>query len=297
MTEHGLPRVGFIGLGVMGRPMAERILRTGAPLTVWSRSRQPIDELCSRGARGATSAGEVASGSDVVICMLPDTSDVIDVLTGTGGVFDSLDRRGLVIDMSTISPVETAKLATAAAAQGLDFVDAPVSGGEVGAVTGTLSIMVGGSNAAVDRARPLLQILGKSVKHVGGAGAGQTAKACNQLIVGMNILAVAEALALASSLGVEASVVRDAIGGGFASSRVLELHGERMLHEQYEPGFRTSLHLKDARIVLDSARASGLALPGFEAVVEGLEYLVRTNRGNLDHAALKLYVTRSPDDQ
>lgn len=284
MTE----QIGFIGLGIMGAPMARNLLAAGFAVTVHSRSPGPVEELVAAGAaRGEGPAG-VARVSDVVITMLPETAAVEQVLLGPGGVEEAIGRGALVIDMSSIDPAPTRRIAEALAAQDVQMLDAPVSGGEGGAIDGTLSIMVGGTKGAFARATPVLEALGSTIVHVGPSGAGQVCKACNQLVVGANIEAVAEALHLAERSGVNAAKVREALLGGFAASKVLEVHGRRMLDRDFEPGARARLHAKDARIVLDAARAGPAAVPAFEVVAERLRRLVDEGRGDLDHSALYL---------
>jgi 2-hydroxy-3-oxopropionate reductase len=280
-------RVGFIGLGIMGRPMAGRLLAAGVPLTVASRSLAADDEIVAAGATYASSPSQLASGCDVVISMLPDTPDVTAVLLGDCGVADALQPGALVIDMSTITPAGTRVIADGLTSRGVMMLDAPVSGGEAGAVAGMLSIMAGGPQAAFARALPLLELLGKNIVHVGPQGAGQVAKACNQLIVAATIEAVAEALCLAARAGVDPSVVRTAMTGGFADSRVLQVHGQRMLDRTFQPGFRARMHRKDARIVLDAAGQCGAQVPAFTVVAAQLDRLVdQAGSGELDHSAL-----------
>jgi 2-hydroxy-3-oxopropionate reductase len=279
-------RIGVIGLGIMGRPMARHLLDAGFPLTVHSRSPGPVDELVGAGASRAASPAEVAAASDVIVTMLPDTPDVELVLFGDAGVASSAAAGSLVVDMSTIDPIPTRAFADRLAAQGVGMLDAPVSGGERGAIDATLSIMVGGAPEAVERAAPLFAATGSKVVHVGPSGAGQIAKACNQLVVAATIEAVAEALVLAERAGVDAAKVREALLGGFAGSKILELHGQRMLDRAFEPGFRARLHRKDARIVLESAREVGAPVPAFEAVARQLDELVASGGGELDHSAL-----------
>jgi 2-hydroxy-3-oxopropionate reductase len=280
-------RVAFIGLGIMGRPMARRLLGAGFPLTVHSRSTGPVDELVAQGASRAGSPAEAASGAGVVITMLPDTPDVEHVVLGDDGVLAGAARGALAIDMSTIDPGAARRVADELVSAGVDALDAPVSGGERGAIDGTLSIMVGGAPAAFERARPLFEAMGANIVHVGPIGAGQVAKACNQLVVAATIEAVAEALLLAERSGVDAAKVREALLGGFAGSKILEVHGQRMLDRAFEPGFRARLHRKDARIVLEQARATGTPVPSFEVVAAQLDRLVeRLGGGELDHSAL-----------
>jgi 2-hydroxy-3-oxopropionate reductase len=279
-------RVGFIGLGIMGKPMARHLLDAGFPLTVHSRSPGPVDELAGAGATRASSPAEVAAASDVVVTMLPDTPDVELVLFGPDGVAAGAATGSLVIDMSSIDPIPTRSFAERLAAQGVDMLDAPVSGGEKGAIDAALSIMVGGSPEAFLRATPLFAAMGRNIVHVGPSGAGQIAKACNQLVVAATIEAVAEALVLAERAGVDAAKVREALLGGFAGSKILEVHGQRMLDRAFDPGFRARLHRKDARIVLDTAKEVGASVPAFEAVARQLDELVASGGGELDHSAM-----------
>lgn len=279
-------RVGFIGLGIMGRPMAGNLLRGGFRLTVCSRRRASADQLVAEGATFVRSPGEVASASDIVITMLPGAAEVDAVLFGREGVLDAARPGQLVIDMSSVDPEDARRFAQRLGDAQVEFLDAPVSGGEVGAREGSLSIMVGGSDASFDRAMPVLSAVGRSVVHVGETGAGQIAKACNQLVVLSNIQAVAEALVLAERAGADPGRVRRALLGGFAHSRVLEVHGERMLRGDFQPGGRSELHLKDAKIVRELAHRQGVALPSFEAAAKTLEALVASGGGGLDHAAL-----------
>ena len=281
-----MERVGFIGLGIMGRPMATNLLTAGVTLTVHSRSIGPVDELAAAGAARAATPREVAAASDIVITMLPDSPEVEAVVLGEGGLIDGAEAGGLVIDMSTIDPDVTRRVASALTERGVDALDAPVSGGERGAIDGTLSIMVGGESAAFERARPLFDVLGSKAVHIGPAGAGQVAKACNQLVVASTIEAVAEAIALAERAGVDAARVREALLGGFAGSKILEVHGQRMLDRAFEPGFRVRLHAKDARIIRDLAREVDLSLPEFEPVAAALDRLASTGGGELDHSGL-----------
>jgi len=279
-------RIGFIGLGIMGRPMARNLVTAGSDLIVHSRSPGPVDDVVAAGARRAGSPEEVAASSDVVILMLPDTPDVEAVLFGPSGVVTGIAEGRLVIDMSSIEPLAARRFAERIGDVGAEMLDAPVSGGEKGAIDGTLSIMIGGSAAAVELAMPIFEILGGNIVHVGPSGAGQICKACNQLVVGATIEAVAEALALAERCGVDPVMVRQALLGGFASSRVLEVHGQRMLDRDFEPGFRARLHLKDAGIVIETGSEVGQPLPSFAPVAEQFRRLVGGGGGDLDHSAL-----------
>jgi 2-hydroxy-3-oxopropionate reductase len=281
-----LERLGFIGLGIMGRPMARNLLRAGFTLTVHSRSAPPVEELEREGAAAADSPAAVAGASDIVVTMLPDTPDVEQVLFGDAGVAQGARDGALVVDMSTIDPEATRRFASKLGERGVAMLDAPVSGGEAGAVEGTLAIMVGGTDASFERVLPVLQVMGKQVVHIGSSGAGQVTKACNQLIAGATVEAVAEALVLAAKAGVDPAKVREALLGGFAGSRILEVHGRRMLDGDFEPGFKARLHRKDAGIVLDTARRLGVPVPSFAAVADALERLVESGGGDLDHSAL-----------
>jgi 2-hydroxy-3-oxopropionate reductase len=279
-------RVGFIGLGLMGKPMALNLLRAGFPLTVHSRSSPPVDALMAKGAARSFNPAEVAAASDVVITMLPDTPDVELVLFGQDGVATGVLEGSLVIDMSTIDPIATRAFAERLAGAGVAMLDAPVSGGEIGAIDGTLSIMAGGPAGAFARALPLLEAMGGTIVHCGSAGAGQVTKACNQIVVASAVEAVAEALVLAAKAGVDPAKVREALLGGFAGSKVLEVHGRRMLDADFVPGFRSVLMAKDGRIVLQAARELGAPLPAFRAVAHRLEAMLPAGRGELDYAAL-----------
>jgi 2-hydroxy-3-oxopropionate reductase len=277
--------VGFIGLGVMGRPMAANLMKGGHTLFLHSRSGVPA-ELTAAGGVACASPREVAERADVVVTMLPDTPDVERVLFGSPGVAEGLTASKLVMDMSSISPTATRAYAERIGRLGCEYVDAPVSGGAIGARDGSLTIMVGASEAAFARARPLLALMGKNITRVGESGAGQTCKVANQIIVALTIEAVAEALVFASKAGADPAKVRDALLGGFASSRVLEVHGERMLRRTFEPGFRIELHQKDLAIALSSARELGVALPG-TALAQELFNACRARGGaRWDHSAL-----------
>ena len=279
-------RIGFIGLGIMGKPMARNLLAAGFQVTVHSRSPGPVDELVSGGAVRADDPAAVAATSDVTISMLPDTADVESVLVGSGGVIDGVSDAALVIDMSSIDPETAREMAAAFAARGVAMLDAPVSGGEKGAIDAALSIMVGGDDAAFARAMPIFSALGKNIVHVGPSGAGQVCKACNQLVVAATIEAVAEALLLAERSGVDAAKVRDALLGGFAGSKILEVHGQRMLDRAFEPGFRMRLHRKDARIIEEAAATTATPIPSFAVVTTQLQRAVDAGDGELDHSGL-----------
>ena len=284
MPEH----IGFIGLGVMGKPMAKHLVAAGHHLTVYNRSRGAVDELVAAGAAAGGSAAEVAKASTVVITMLPDTADVERVLTGADGVLAGLQPGGVVIDMSSISPVVTERLAATVAERGGSMLDAPVSGGEIGAINAALSIMIGGDEAVFSRVRPILALMGNAEKivYIGRSGAGQICKICNQVAIGGALAGVSEAFALAKKAGVDAARVRQALLGGFAASRVLEVHGERMLIDNYKPGFRAKLYQKDMRLANEAASANGVSMPANAVVAQLLNALIASGGADLDYAAL-----------
>lgn len=278
-------KVGFIGLGVMGAPMAGNLIKAGHTLFLATRSKVPAT-LQEAGGIVCATAADVARQAEIVITMLPDTPDVERVLFGEGGVVEGLSRGKLVVDMSSISPLETKRFAERIAGQGCEYLDAPVSGGEVGAKAASLTIMCGGTKPAFDRAKPLLEAMGKNITHVGGVGDGQTAKVANQIIVALNIAAVAEALTFAAKAGADPAKVRQALMGGFASSRVLEVHGERMLKREFAPGFRIALHQKDLALALDGARRLGMALPNTALTQQTFNSCVAQGGAAWDHSAL-----------
>jgi 2-hydroxy-3-oxopropionate reductase len=284
MTE----TVGFIGLGVMGRPMARNLLKRRFNLIVHSRSQGPVDEIVSAGASRAASAADVARAATTLITMLPDGPDVEQVLEGPDGVFTGLQPGTAIVDMSTIAPETARRLARAAAARGATMLDAPVSGGEIGAIDGTLSIMVGGDAETLARVRPVLEAMGnpERIIHIGDSGAGQICKACNQLVIGGTLAAVGEAFALAQKSGVDAAKVRAALLGGFAASRVLEVHGQRLLDENFKPGFPARLYRKDLRIVLDTLNEARTPAPVTAIVQQLLSALLAQGKEGLDYSAL-----------
>src|ERR1700761_4207558 len=280
-------KIGFIGLGIMGRPMALNLKNAGHDLIVPDRS-SLTDEV--RGAATVVKTPrDVAAAAEVLILMVPDTPDVEAVLFGENGAAEGLRKGTLVIDMSSISPIETKDYAQRVNAKGCDYLDAPVSGGEVGAKQATLTIMVGGPDAAFERAKPLFELLGKNITHVGSeAGAGQVCKVANQIIVALNIQAVSEALVFASKAGADPAKVRQALMGGFASSRILEVHAERMLNGTFNPGFKIKLHQKDLNLALSSAKALSLSLPNTAVAQQMLSSCVAHGGAELDHSALIL---------
>jgi 2-hydroxy-3-oxopropionate reductase len=276
-------KLGFIGLGIMGAPMAGHLLAAGHTLFVRTRSKVP-EALA--GATVCASATEVAQRADIVFLMLPDTPDVETVLFGKDGVAAGLSKGKTVVDMSSISPIETKAFAKRINDLGCDYLDAPVSGGEVGAKAASLTIMVGGPEATFERIKPLFERLGKNITLVGGNGDGQTTKVANQIIVALNIAAVGEALVFASKAGADPAKVRQALMGGFASSRILEVHGERMIKRTFNPGFRIGLHQKDLSLALAGARALGVALPQTAGAAQLMQACAANGMQDLDHSAL-----------
>jgi len=280
--------VGFIGLGVMGKPMARNLLAKGYPLVVHSRSQGPVDELVAAGAERAASPADVARRSRRIITMVPDSPDVELVLEGPNGVFGALQPGTILIDTSTIAPGVARRLAERATALGATMLDAPVSGGEIGAINGTLSIMVGGDADAFATVKPILDAMGNPDKviRIGESGAGQICKVCNQMVIGGALAAVSEAFALARKAKVDPARVREALLGGFAASRVLEVHGERMLTGNYKPGFRASLYAKDMRIVSQTLAQFEVPAPASSVIQQLVTALVAAGRGEDDYAAL-----------
>jgi len=268
--------------------MAMNLIKAGHALVVHNRSRAAVDELSAAGAAPAESPADVAGRVSVVITMVPDTPDVELVLTGPNGVLSTLQRGGVVIDMSSISPAVTKRLAARVAERGGSMLDAPVSGGEIGAINATLSIMVGGDEATFKRMQPILAAMGnpERIVYIGGSGAGQTCKICNQVAIGGALAGVGEALALAKKAGVDAGRVRQALLGGFAASKVLEVHGERMLTGNYKPGFRSRLYQKDLRLATEAASSNNVAMPGTAIVAQLINALVASGGADLDYAAL-----------
>ncbi len=283
-----MERIGFIGLGIMGKPMARNLLKAGFSLVVHNRSRAAVEELAREGAEPASSSQEVSAKTSVVITMLPDSPDVEQVVMGPAGVLEGIRRGMLYIDMSTIAPSTAHRIHDLLQARGVASLDAPVSGGEVGAKEATLSIMVGGTTEAFERALPIFRVMGKNIVHMGEAGAGQVTKACNQIVVGVTIQAVAEALTLAGKAGVDPAKVREALLGGFAQSRILEVHGKRILDHSFKPGFKVKLHRKDLAIALQSGRELKTPLFATAQVAELMDALLGMGQGDLDHSALAL---------
>lgn len=281
--------IGFIGLGLMGRPMAKNLLKAGYPLVVHSRSRGPVEDLVAAGATAATSPADIAARAMRVITMVPDSPDVEQVLDGPSGVFGAMQRGTIVVDMSSIAPATARRLARRAADLGGTMLDAPVSGGDIGAINGTLSIMVGGDPDAFAQVRPMLDVMGnpEKVVHIGNEpGAGQLCKLCNQMVIGGTLVAVAEALALARKAGVDAARVREALLGGFAQSRVLEVHGERALKNTYKPGFKTHLYAKDMRNVIATLAEHTTPAPVTAIVQQLLHATMAAGHGEDDNSVM-----------
>ena len=291
MTTRAIPAsIGFIGLGIMGRPMAHNLLKAGFPVVVQHRHAEVTAELVAAGAQSAHLPREIAALCDVVITMLPDTPIVEEVLMGSDGVIAGAHEGLIAIDMSTISPVVTRTMAARLAERSVSMLDAPVSGGDKGAITGTLSIMVGGSEEAFQRCLPIFEALGKTIVHVGESGAGQVVKACNQVVVALTIEALSEALVLGSKAGVNPAKILQVLGGGLAANRFMELRGPSMIAHDFAPGGRLRFHHKDLGIALALARATGTALPVTALVDQMLATLEATGRGDLDHSALLTYL-------
>ena len=284
MTATSL-KLGFIGLGIMGAPMAGHLLKAGHTLFVNTRSQVPAD-LLAAGATNCSSAQDVAKRADIIFLMLPDTPDVEKVLFSEGGVASGLSKGKTVVDCSSIDPIATKGFAAKIRALGCDYLDAPVSGGEVGAKAASLTIMVGAEQTAFDHIKPLFELMGKNITLVGGVGDGQICKVANQIIVALNIAAVSEALVFASKAGADPARVRQALMGGFAASRILEVHGERMIKRTFAPGFRIALHQKDLNLALQGARSLGVALPQTANAAQLMQTCSALGYGQLDHSAL-----------
>ena len=280
-----MSKVGFVGLGIMGKPMATNLMKGGHTLYLYSRS-GVASELTAAGGVACGSAKEVAQKAEVIITMVPDTPDVEKALFGPAGVAEGLSSGKVVVDMSSISPFETKAFAERINQLGCEYVDAPVSGGEVGAKNASLTIMVGAGERAFEKVKPLFELMGKNITLVGGNGAGQTCKVANQIIVALNIEAVAEALLFASKAGADPAKVRQALMGGFASSRVLEVHGERMIKRTFEPGFRIELHQKDLSLALSNARKLGVSLPNTATAQELFNACVAHGGSKWDHSGM-----------
>ncbi len=284
--------LGFVGLGIMGRPMALNVMKGGDPLAVYARRAESMAPLVQAGATACGSPAEVAAKSDVTFVMVSDSPDVEAVVLGPGGCIEGAKPGTVVVDMSTISASVTRRIAAWLAEKGVEMLDAPVSGGEPGAVNGTLSIMVGGTAEAFERVTPFFKLMGKNIVHIGENGAGQVAKWCNQICAAVTVEAVAEALTLARANGVDPAKVREALLGGFAYSKALEVHGKRMLEGNFKPGFKAKLHQKDMRIALSSGHELGVALPAAAIVAQHVNALVGSGDGDLDFSAIYLILSR-----
>jgi len=280
-----MAKIGFIGLGIMGKPMAQHLIKAGHEVQLYSRGSVP-EELVAAGGKACASGKQVAQQADVIFIMVPDTPHVQSALFDAEGIAAGLSKGKTVVDMSSISPIETKAFARRINEMGCDYLDAPVSGGEVGAKSASLSIMVGGEPAVFERIKPLFELMGKNITLVGGNGDGQTAKVANQIIVALNIEAVAEALLFAAKAGADPARVRQALMGGFASSKILEVHGDRMVKRSFDPGFRIELHQKDLNLALSSARALGVSLPNTATAQELFNACAAHGGKAWDHSAM-----------
>lgn len=280
--------IGFIGLGIMGKPMAGHLLSAGHTVRVYDRHNPPVKELSEKGAVACRSSAEVAEEADIIFIMVPDTPDVEIVLFGPKGVAESVRKGSIVVDMSSISPIATKEFAEKLAAKGVEMLDAPVSGGQVGAENATLSIMVGGKADVFAKIKPYFELMGKNIVHIGPSGDGQTCKVANQIVVALTIEAVGEALLLAAKAGADPAKVREALLGGFAQSRILDLHGQRMIARTFKPGFRIRLHQKDLNLALQTARSLGLSLPNTATAQELFNAVAAQEGADLDHSAMVL---------
>ena len=283
-----MAELGFIGLGIMGKPMAKHLVEAGHTVHVCDLVEESVRHLCSVGGKACTCCREVAQKAEIIFIMVPDTPDVEAALFGPDGVADGLKKGAIVVDMSSISPIATKEFAKKLAAMGVEMLDAPVSGGQVGAENATLSIMVGGPVEVFNKVKPYFERMGKNIVHIGDHGDGQTCKVANQIVVALTIEAVAEALLFASKAGADPAKVRAALLGGFAQSRILELHGERMINRKFDPGFRIRLHQKDLNLALQSARSLGLSLPNTATAQELFNSVAAQGGSDLDHSAMLL---------
>ncbi|WP_026463048.1 2-hydroxy-3-oxopropionate reductase [Adhaeribacter aquaticus] len=284
-----MKKIGFIGLGIMGKPMALNLSKAGYEILVLGKNKA-ANELVAAGAQACATNKEIAQKADVIITMVPDSPQVEEVVLGADGVLEGIKEGALFIDMSTIAPATAKKIHQVLQQKGVEALDAPVSGGQVGAESASLSIMVGGSQAAFQKALPLFQAMGKNIVHIGEPGAGQTTKACNQMIVGMTINAVAEAFTLARKAGVDLEKMREALLGGFAQSRILDLHGKRIIEQNFKPGFKVKLHRKDMNIALQAGREFSVPLYGTAQVAAHMDALIAQGNGELDHSSIALFL-------
>ncbi len=279
-------KIGFIGLGIMGKPMAVNLIKAGYTLCVYNRSRGPMTEVAALGALPSQNAQEVAGQAEIVFLMLPDTPDVEKVLFGINGVSSGIKTGSIVVDMSSISPMATRQFAERLKNQGVEMLDAPVSGGQIGAQNATLSIMVGGKEEIFEKVKPILEKMGKNIVRIGENGDGQVCKVANQIVVALTIEAVGEALLLASKAGADVGKVREALLGGFAQSRILEVHGERMIKRTFQPGFRIKLHQKDLNLALQTGKELGVSLPNTATAQELFTAVAAYGGADLDHSAM-----------
>ena len=280
-----MEKVGFIGLGIMGKPMALHLVKAGYPVYVLEKNKA-AGELVEAGAKALATGKAIAQECDIIITMLPDSPEVLEVVTGSEGIVEGVRSGSLFIDMSTIAPSAAKEIYELLQQKGVEALDAPVSGGQVGATSASLSIMVGGTAAAFERALPLFKVMGKNIVHIGEPGAGQMTKACNQMIVGMTITAVAEAFALAKKAGVDLEKMREVLLGGFAQSRILDLHGKRIIDENFTPGFKIKLHRKDMNIALQAGKDFSVPLYGTAQVSAHMDALIAQGKGEWDHSAI-----------
>jgi len=283
-----MANLGFIGLGIMGKPMAGHLIDAGNTVHIYDINPEPVKELATKGAAVCNNSKEVAQKSDIIFAMVPDTPDVETVLFGKDGVTEGIRSGSTMVDMSSVSPIATKEFAKKLAALGVETLDAPVSGGQVGAENATLSIMVGGKPESFKKVKPYFELMGKNIVHIGGNGDGQTCKVANQIVVGETIMAISEALLFASKAGADPSKVRDALLGGFAQSRILDLHGKRIIERTFKPGFRIRHQQKDLNNALQGARSLGMSLPGCAIAQELFNALAAQGDSDLDHSALVL---------
>ena len=283
-----MANIGFIGLGIMGKPMSGHLVAAGHTVRVYDHHEPPVKELAAKGAVACRSSAEVAEKADIIIIIVPDTPDVEAVLFGPKGVAETVKKGSVVVDMSSISPIATKEFAEKLAAKGVEMLDAPVSGGQVGAEQATLSIMVGGKADVFSKIKPYFELMGKNIVHIGPSGDGQTCKVANQIVVALTIEAVGEALLLAAKAGADPAKVREALLGGFAQSRILDLHGQRMIARTFNPGFRIRLHQKDLNLALQTARSLGLSLPNTATAQELFNAVAAQDGADLDHSAMVL---------
>jgi len=286
-----MEKIGFIGLGIMGKPMALHLLKAGYDLSVLEKNKAS-KELVAAGARSFPTARSIAQNCDAVITMLPDSPEVAAIVEGQDGVLEGIRQGSVFIDMSTIAPATAKSVHELMQKKGVEALDAPVSGGQAGAEAGTLSIMVGGAKQAFENALPLFRAMGGNIVHIGGPGAGQMAKACNQMIVGMTIQAVAEAFTLAKKAGVDLEKMREALLGGFAQSRILDLHGKRIIERNFSPGFKIKLHRKDMQIALQAGKEFSVPLYGTAQVAAHMDALLAQGKGEFDHSAIALLIEK-----